>query len=111
MDAPQPIVLSLQNERNALRPHEWHERFRDLYDVPRIVVDTSGLTHLNEHFLAELALMRAHRHASRSLLGRLVVPSQAIRTSLAHVGFAKNWPLFETLEEALASFDGPEIYA
>lgn len=111
MDASQPLVLSLHSDGIAARPHEWHERFLALYDTPRIVVDLSNLTVLKEHFLAELALMRAHRRASRNLLGRLVVPSEAIRASLESVGFAKNWPIFETLEEALASFDGPEIYA
>lgn len=111
MDAPQPLVLSLQSDGIAARPHEWHERFLTLYDAPRIVVDMSAVTGLSEHVLAELALMRAHRRAAHYLLGRLVVSSEAILAPLESVGFAKNWPIFETLEEALASFDGPEIYA
>jgi anti-anti-sigma regulatory factor len=111
MDVLQPLVLALQSDGKAVPPYEWHERFLALYDAPHIVVDTSGLADIQEYFLAELALMRAHRRAAGKLLGRLVVPSKSIRASLEKVGFSKHWPIFETLGEAVASFHGPQIYA
>lgn len=95
----------------ASRSHEMHQRFLELYDRERIVIDMTALDLPPAAVLSELAQMRVYRNANKLLLGRLVVESSCIRNALRAVGFERHWPIFKTRDEALASFEGPPLFA
>jgi len=90
---------------------ELHAQFLRVYDEALIVVDLTGVDTLDPALLAELAQLRLHRRTKSLLLGRLVVASQNVRNALSAVGFERHWPIFRTVDEAAASFDGPNLYA
>lgn len=90
---------------------ELHEQFLGLYDNTHIIIDVTGVDTLDPALLAELAQLRLHRREKGLLLGRLVVDSQNVRNALSAVGFERHWPIFRTRDEAIASFDGPDLYA
>ena len=110
MSMAQPTVLVLDSG-STRSPRHLNERFLSVYDEPLIVLDLSGVDTVDPVFLAELAQLRVHRRDKGLLLGRLVIGSQNVRTALRAVGFERHWPIYATLEEALASFDGPPVYA
>lgn len=106
----QPTVLAFENG-STRSPELLNERFLSIYDDPLIVLDLSGVDTVDPLFLSELAQLRVHRRNKGLLLGRLVIGSQNVRSALRAVGFERHWPIYATLEEAVASFDGPPVYA
>lgn len=90
---------------------ELHERFAKTYDADHLIIDLRGVDLIDGSFLAELVQLRLHRRNRRLQLGRMVVDSQYVRNALSAVGFDRNWPIYRTLEQAVASFDGPPLYA
>lgn len=95
----------------AASSEELHKQFLDVYDDAHVIIDVTGVDTLDAALLAELAQLRLHRRANGLLLGRLVVATQNVRNALSAVGFERHWPIFRTIDEAIASFDGPELYA
>jgi hypothetical protein len=87
------------------------ERFRSIYDEPHIVIDLRGRKAVDVAFLSDLAQLRVHRNARGLMPGRLVVDTPKLRESLRAVGFDQHWAVFETLNAAVDSFDGPPVYA
>lgn len=106
----QPTVLVFENG-STRSPELLNERFLSIYDEPLIVLDLSGVDTIDPFFLSELAQLRVYRRDNGLLLGRLVIDSQNVRSALRAVGFERHWPIYATLEEAVASFDGPPVYA
>jgi anti-anti-sigma regulatory factor len=104
MQREQPKVLKFEEPLSTSRA-ELHERFVKSYEDPRVIVDLHGVDLLDGAFLAELAQLRTHRDAHGLAEGRLVIDSPYVRTALTAVGLEHNWPVFRTLDEALASFD------
>lgn len=100
----QPRVLTFEEPVSASRT-ELHERFVRSYEDPQVVIDLHGVDLVDGEFLAELAQLRTHRHEHGLQAGRLVIDSPYVRTALSAVGLEHNWPVYETLDEALASFD------
>lgn len=90
---------------------ELHTQFLSVYDEAQIIIDLTGVDTLDSALLAELAQLRLHRRTNGLLLGRLIVASQNVRNALSAVGFERHWPIFRTVDEAAASFDGPDLYA
>lgn len=88
-----------------------HARFLEVYDRERIVIDMTAIDLPHPAILSELAQMRVYRNANNLLLGRLVIESPCIRKALRAVGFERHWPIFKTRDEALASFEGPPLFA
>lgn len=107
----QPRIFAFGREERVPSTGDLHEQFLELYDHPQIILDLRAIDLLGVAFLAELAQLRLHRRTRGLLLGRLVVDSQRVRNALSAVGFERNWPIYRTIEEALASYDGPELYA
>ena len=95
----------------AASSEELHTQFLGVYDDAHIIIDLAGVDTIDPALLAELAQLRLHRRAKGLLLGRLVVTSPNVRNALSAVGFERHWPIFRTLDEAAASFDGPSLYA
>ena len=95
----------------AASSEELHNRFLELYDDAYIIIDVTGVDTLDPALRAELAQLRLHRRTNGLLLGRLIVTSQNVRNALSAVGFERHWPIFRTVDEAAASFDGPDMYA
>ncbi|HKU66485.1 MAG TPA: hypothetical protein VJP85_01800 [Candidatus Baltobacteraceae bacterium] len=75
------------------------------------MIDLTGIDTIDPALFTQLAQLRRHRHSQGLLRGRLVVDSRNVRNALSAVGFERLWPIFSTLEEAIASFGGPPIYA
>lgn len=101
----------LQERPTIVLPQALHERFAGFYDDECIIMDLSGVDIVDTVFLAELARLRTYRLGRGLMQGRLVVDSQNVRNALSAVGFERNWPIFKTVDEAVASFDGPPLYA
>ena len=88
-----------------------HTRFIEVYDCERIVIHMTAMDLPPPAILSELAQLRVYRDANKLLLGRLVIESPCIRKALRAVGFERQWPIFRTRDEALASFEGPRLFA
>lgn len=107
----QPRIVAFGRDQRVPTTAELHERFLSLYDQSEIILDLRGIDLIGVTFLTELAHLRLYRRNHGLLLGRLVVDSQQARSALSAVGFDRNWPIFKTIEEAIASFDGPQLFA
>lgn len=105
----QPAVLAFGGFPGS--PERLNDRFVRIYDQPLIVLDLTGVDTIDPAFLSEMAQLRVHRREKGLLVGRLVIDSQHVRSALRAVGFERHWPIYETLDEAVASFEGPPIYA
>lgn len=103
-----PAILAFGNDFTDT-PQRLRERFLEIYQTPMVVMDLSGVDTIDPAFLSELAQLHVHRRQLGLMLGRLVVDSHGVRNALRAVGFDRHWPIYATLEEALASFEGPEL--
>lgn len=107
----QPSIAVFGRAERVPEATELHEQFLSLYDRPQIILDLRAIDLIGVPFLTELAHLRLYRRNRGLLVGRLVVESQYVRNALSAVGFERNWPIFKTIEDAIASFDGPQLYA
>jgi anti-anti-sigma regulatory factor len=105
MDREQPKVLMYEEPLGAARG-ELHERFVRSYEDARVIVDLQGVDLIDGAFLVELAQFEAHRHTRGLQSIRLVIDSPYVRTALGAIGFERNYRVFTSMEDAVASFDG-----
>jgi anti-anti-sigma factor len=103
-----PLVVRLQDA-------EWDlstcEKLRFLLiaatNQPRVVIDLSAVTFMDATCLGKLAGMQRERLGKAGLLpAALVVAYPPLRRLFTLVGFEHVWPIFSTLDEALAG-DSP----
>jgi anti-anti-sigma regulatory factor len=104
MQSERPKVLKFEDPLDIPR-NELHERFRESYEDDRIIIDLHGIELVNGAVLAELAKLRTHRNERGLEAGCLVIDSPYVRTALSAVGLERNWSVYQTLDEALESFE------
>lgn len=107
----QPRIFAFGRDERVPSNGDLHEQFLELYDHPQIILDLRSIDLLGVAFLTELGQLRLHRRNLGLPLGRLIVDSQYVRNALSAVGFERNWAIYRTPEEALASFDAPDLRA
>lgn len=100
-----PSIFTLADVAAASSTNNWHSRLTPFFDKKRIVIDLTGADVIEPAFLVELARLGLYRRGRRMPLGRLVVDSPYVRNALTAVGFDRQWPLFRSLSEAIASFE------
>jgi len=105
-----PMVLRVR-EHLAMPAACLHEQFLALYHCEFIVIDLSGVDILQPALMAELSQLRLRRKHNGLLLGRLVIDSPNLRNALSAIGFERQWPIFRTCREALASFGKARFFA
>jgi anti-anti-sigma factor len=73
-------------------------------DRPRVFIDMSRVTFMDATCLGKLATIQGERFRKGGLRpATLVVAYPQVRRLLTLVGFDKAWPIFGTLDEALAN--------
>jgi anti-anti-sigma factor len=99
-----PLVIRLQDA-------EWDlstcEKLRFLLvaatNQPRVIIDMSAVTFMDATCLGKLASMQRERLCKAGLRpAALVVAYPPLRRLFKLVGFEQAWPIFSTLDEALA---------
>jgi anti-anti-sigma regulatory factor len=99
-----PSILAVADSFFA-SPNDVEAQLQALYDRRCVIIDLRGVDRLDPAFVAELGKLGMYRRAGGQALGRLIVDSRSIRNALSAVGFERNWPIYRTLEHALASFE------
>lgn len=102
---PEGVVVALAGELDRTNADAIERRIAEaVRPAARLVVDLSGLRHLDSSGLALLDRL-ARRHRAAGI--RFVVPERALyRRVLEIVHFTETLPLAPSVEEALASLGG-----
>lgn len=99
------VVLRLTGEWDIYRAAELEELIAGSKDSGRFVVDLRACSFLDCTVLGALARLRNYRHTRNLPAGRIVLQSAFFRKVLGLVGFSGLWPMFETLDDAVHSFE------
>ena len=103
MSHPEPLIVTFDQEAyNIATSEEFGAVLLPTHNAPNVIVDLSVVTYLDSTCLYKLAEMRDAREKHRYPAARLVVASENVMRLFLIVGFDKVWPLFETLDAALA---------
>lgn len=94
--------MTLDGEWDLSRKAELHALLLRAYDHDNVVVDLTGVAYMDSTALSQFAIMRKSRGGAGYEPARFVVPSEHLRKLFAIVGFDKVFPIFSTLEEAIA---------
>lgn len=99
-----PLVIYLQGpEWDISVKDKLEDALAPALDHPDVVLDLSAVTFMDSTCLGKLVHMykeRVNKHGFRP--ARLVIKSPNIQRLFRMVEFDKLWPMFGTLEEALA---------
>ncbi len=96
-------VITLEGEWDLSRGNELHERLEAAAAHPRIVVDMSNVTYMDQFCVGMLLRARTQRVAKGYPPAYLVLASANIRRVLGVADFHELFMVRETLEEALES--------
>lgn len=99
------VVLRLTGEWDIYRAAELNDLIAPLKDARRLLVDLTACAFLDCTVLGALARLRNYRHACGLPAGRIAVNSAFLRKVFHLVGFTGMWPIFETVDEAVRSFE------
>jgi anti-anti-sigma factor len=98
-----PVVISFErDEYDIATCDEFAAALEPAYDAPDVILDLSAITYLDSTCLGKLASMRDRRAKSAYLPARMVISAKNITRLFKLVAFDKVWPIFETLDAALA---------
>jgi anti-anti-sigma factor len=75
-------------------------------DRPRVFIDMSAVTFMDATCLGKLASMQGERFRNGLRPSTLIVTYPHVRRLFKLVGFDKVWPIFDSLDQALAD-DSP----
>lgn len=101
----EPAIVRLEGDWDIYRRDELHDRVAALYDKPKAIVDLSGVHYIDSTALSEFVRMRKTRKAAGFPPARFVVTSPNVRKLFAMTGLDQVWPMFESLDDALAAPD------
>jgi anti-anti-sigma factor len=98
----QPVVVQLVGDFDAYNADELRRLLQPAQDGADVVIDFSATRYVDSSCLTELATIRRARLDRGLSACRLVVPNKNMRKIFQIVGFDHVFPLFESLQEALA---------
>jgi anti-anti-sigma factor len=99
------VVLRLTGEWDIYRAAELNELVAAAKDAGRLLVDLTPCSFLDCTVLGALARLRSYRHACGLPAGRVAIKSPFLRKVFHLAGLAALWPTFETVDEAVRSFE------
>ena len=105
----QPLVIRLKDSEWDLSARKKLQfLLAAATDRPRVFIDMSAVTFMDATCLGKLASMQGERFRNGGLRpAALIVAYPHVRRLFTLVGFDKVWPIFGTLDEALA--DDPPL--
>lgn len=106
MSDEEPFVVTLDGDWDVYRRDELADLLAGAYDRKRVVVDLTTTRYIDSTALGLFAAMRKQRRARGFSPARIVAPSEQIRRLLEIVKFNRIFSIHETVEIAIASFDG-----
>jgi anti-anti-sigma factor len=108
MENAHPTVITLTGEWDIYRRDELRGIFAAAYRERQVVFDLSAVTYADSTVLSELVQIRKHR-VDHNLPIFALVPSPTFRRILTITHLHQFLPCFTTVEDAIASFDSPQI--
>ena len=100
----QPYLITLSGEFDVFNSERLEEALAASYDHREVVVDFAGVPYVDSTALSVLVGVRKRRMEMGFPPKRFIRVPESIRTVLRVTSLDKIWPIFETLEEAAASF-------
>ncbi len=95
-------VVTLDGEWDLSRGSELRRHMDHAVSTPRVVLDMTDVTYIDEHCLGMLARARTRRVAKGYRPPHLVVVNENMRKVLGIGAFGALWNLYGTVDEALA---------
>ena len=105
MGEEHPLVITLSGDWDIYRRDELETVLRPARECAEVVLDFSAVTYADSTVLSALAAMRKERVA-RGYPPSHVVPSPPVTRLFEITQMSRLWPCFQTLEDALHSFEG-----
>ena len=99
------VVLRLTGEWDIYRAPELNELIGAAKEARRFVVDLTACDFLDCTVLGALARLRSYRQACGLPAGRAAINSPFLRKVFHLAGLTGLWPIFETVDEAVRSFE------
>jgi len=96
------MVISLSGEWDIYRRAELHDRLAPAYYERNVILDLTAAKYVTSTLMGALVALHKHRHAERLKPAVLAVRSAFVRHLLAATGIEMLYPIYETVEEALA---------
>lgn len=97
-----PIVVQLAGDFDAYNADELRGLLMPALDGNDVVIDFTATRYIDSTCLTQLATIRRRRLEQGLPACRLVVPHKNMRKIFEIVGFDQVFPLYQTLDEALA---------
>lgn len=102
------MVVSLAGEWDIYRRAELRERLEPAYAEREIVLDLTAAKYVTSTLICALVVMQKHRVAQSLPQAVLAVKSAFVRRLLTATGLDGLFPIYESLEEAVAGGAQPE---
>ena len=96
------MVVSLAGEWDIYRCAELRERLEPAYAEREIVLDLTAAKYVTSTLICALVVMQKHRVAQSLPQAVLAVKSAFVRRLLTATGLDGLFPIYESLEEAVA---------
>jgi anti-anti-sigma factor len=103
--ASEPMVIHLTGEYDISTSHTLAYALEPSYGAPNVVVDFSGVTYIDSTALSEMIRCRKRRAALAFPPKRFAGVNLQVRLILETTNLDKIWPIFDSVQEALASFN------
>lgn len=100
-----PLIVTLSGDLDIFREDELRAALEPTYDVAAVVIDFTAVPYIDSTALGALVRMRRIRGERGFPAAKLVMPSRHLRRILEITALGEMWPIFETLDEALTSFE------
>ena len=102
------MVISLAGEWDIYRRAELRERLEPAYEEREVVLDLTAARFVTSTLICALVVMQKHRSAQLLPEAVLAVKSAFVRRLLTATGLDCLFPIYESLEEAIAGGPQPE---
>lgn len=95
-----PLVVTVHGPQwNQSQADQFERELEPAYHHPNVIVDLSGVVHIDIDLLPAFMRKRRYRHKNGWEPSRLVLTPQ-LRELFTEVGFDKIYPIFETVNKA-----------
>ena len=98
-----PHIVTLDGEWDIARREELQKLLEPSYETPgEVILDLRTVTYADSTILAGLIVARNRRRGKGYPVPRLVIGSRQLRRLFAIAGLDDAFPIYETLDEAVA---------
>jgi anti-anti-sigma factor len=102
-----PVVVRLEaREWDIASADQLGELLATACEGPNVVIDMSRVEYFDSTCLGKLAVMQGKRTAKRLPPARMVICSTQVRRIFHIVQYDRLWPIFDSMESALADANG-----